>query len=241
TSSTVVTTAPTSTTNITGFFISVRGFSFSNESRSAPATIPPVHRDFFVLLGLLLSSAGTLIASGVIVVPALIGSSPKNLPGVHQQVFQYRSQAQRREKCQSAHDQYHRNQQCREKRRRHRKCACRFRHDFLSRQIAGNRQHRYHHKKSTQQHVGCNAGVVPKRVGAQPRKCRPVVRRARRICVQNLRQSVRTRICDTSFPVGRHHSDRRKNQNDQRENQHRQHGHLYVVRFDLFPQIFRRA
>ena len=33
-------TAPTSTTNITGFFISVRGFSFRNESRTAPPTMP---------------------------------------------------------------------------------------------------------------------------------------------------------------------------------------------------------
>ena len=42
----VVITDPISTTNMTGFFINVRGFSLMNESLSAPATMLPVQSDF---------------------------------------------------------------------------------------------------------------------------------------------------------------------------------------------------
>ena len=88
-----VSTAPTSTTNITGFFISVRGFSFTNDSHTA------VHHNFLSPAGLFSSAC----FSG--------HRHLKHLSCVHQQMFQNRSQAQRREKCQRADDQHYRNQQ----------------------------------------------------------------------------------------------------------------------------------
>src|ERR1019366_1589574 len=94
-------TAPISTTNITGFFISVRGFSLMNESRSAPLTIPPVHIDFLFSLVFIVAS--------------------ENLSGVHQQVFENRTQAERREKRKCTDDQNYGDQQEREERRGHRK------------------------------------------------------------------------------------------------------------------------
>src|ERR1700685_303966 len=93
----VVTTEPISTTNITGFFISVRGFSLRNESRTAPTTMPPVQSDFLVSR-------------------VLMGAS-ENLSGVHQQVLEDRAQAERWEKCECADDQNYGHQQKREQRR----------------------------------------------------------------------------------------------------------------------------
>ena len=87
----VVTTDPISTTNITGFFISVRGFSFRNESLTAPTMMPPVQSDFRVSR-------------------VLMGASV-NLSGVHQQVLEDRAEAERREKCKCADDQDYGHQQ----------------------------------------------------------------------------------------------------------------------------------
>ena len=174
--STVVTTAPTSTTNITGFFISVRGFSFFTESHNAPLTIPPVHSDFFGRFGLSLPLFGILIASGVIVISALIYLSSEYFSRMQQQVLQNRPQAQRRKECQRSYDQNHGNEERREERRSHWKSASSFGRDFLLRQVSGYRQHRKHHEKSSKQHVKRDRHVVPERVRAQARERRTVVR-----------------------------------------------------------------
>ena len=50
TRSTEVSTAPTSTTNITGFFARVRGFNFTSEDPSAGTTMSWPQRDFSLLL-----------------------------------------------------------------------------------------------------------------------------------------------------------------------------------------------
>ena len=76
----VVSTAPTSTTNITGFFIIVRGSSFENRIPHARPTIDRVHNE-------------SCDDCAVVVVIHL-----KSLPGMHQQMFKNRAQAQRRKK-----------------------------------------------------------------------------------------------------------------------------------------------
>src|SRR5579862_6797079 len=102
--STVVITAPTSTTNITGFFISVRGLSFTTQSHKARVTIPEVQRDF--LAGVLfISPPGVCVDSGSIVIAVLIRIASENLSGMHQQVLQNRAQAERRKESERAHNQ----------------------------------------------------------------------------------------------------------------------------------------
>src|ERR1700737_4425272 len=90
TRSMVVNTAPISTTNITGFFVRVRGLSLRTESHRARPTIPDVQRDFC---------------------PSLLIAASKDLSGVHQQVIENRTQAEGREESKRTHDQNHRNQQ----------------------------------------------------------------------------------------------------------------------------------
>src|SRR5580704_15476317 len=115
TSSTLVMTEPTSTTNITGFFIRVRGLSLTNESFTATPIIPEVHSDFFPGLD-------------VIVMVIL-----KNLSSVHQQMLQNRPQAKSGEEGQRTDDQHHANQKSGEQRRGHRKSPSGFRHYFFAR------------------------------------------------------------------------------------------------------------
>src|ERR1700691_4757884 len=121
TRSKVVTTEPISTTNITGFFINVRGFSLMNESLNAPATMPPVQSDFLLrsLETTLWEGSGRFAGdtnSGSWVDGVVMAAS-ENLSGVHQQVLEDRAQAERREKCKCADDQDHGNKQEREQRR----------------------------------------------------------------------------------------------------------------------------
>src|ERR1700687_413012 len=102
----VVSSAPTSTTNMTGFLIMVRGFNLRKESRNARRKI--------------LESASDI---GACCVCSVIKSS-ENLSGKHLQVFKNRSQTERREKCERAHDQDGGNEQRCEKGAGHGKCTC---------------------------------------------------------------------------------------------------------------------
>src|SRR5882757_4448730 len=122
--------APTSTTNITGFFMSVRGFSFTKESHIARTAISLSQIDLPFFVWAVMSSF-----------------SSESLARVHQQVLQDRTQAEGREKRQRANDQNHGDEQAGEQGRGHRKRAQRLRHILLFSQAARNRQNRNHHKK----------------------------------------------------------------------------------------------
>src|ERR1700674_4587489 len=134
--------SPTSTTNITGFLMSVRGLSLANESQNARLAIFASQIDLPFLIWAVMSSL-----------------SSESLARIHQQVLQNRTQAERGEKGQCADNQNHRDQQAREQWRSHRKCSQRLRHVFLARQAAGNRQDRNDHEKPAEQH-GCADGGV---------------------------------------------------------------------------------
>src|ERR1700738_3812067 len=102
----VVSSAPTSTTNMTGFLIMVRGFNLRKESRNA--------------LRRIFESASDIDACCV----CSVIKSSKNLSGKHLQVFENRSEAERREKCERTHNQDGRDQQSGEEGAGHGKCTC---------------------------------------------------------------------------------------------------------------------
>src|ERR1700723_1165315 len=117
---TVVTKAPTSTTNITGFFHSVPGFSFTKQSLVARPRMSGSKRGLartslrgmrlVKSLPLLLSTSG----SGICTVVAIClapnsavrdiaqgGHDPgEQLARMHQEMFDNRTQRKRREECQ---------------------------------------------------------------------------------------------------------------------------------------------
>src|ERR1700691_437125 len=152
----VVTTLPTSTTNMTGFFIMVRGSSLTTESTSARRMIFTSHK-------LLLFFSAILCLRK----PASDRSASESLACHHEQVFQYGPQTECREKCQCSHDQNYRYQQNREQWCSHWERTRGNRHSFLFRQVAGNCEHGNDHEKSPHQHGECARGVVPARVSVQ--------------------------------------------------------------------------
>ena len=85
----VVTTAPTSTTNMTGFFAIVRGVSLRKESTMARERIALSANDFLRIC--VISEMGSIAAS-------------ENLPRMHQQMFQNRPEAQGRKESQGSHN-----------------------------------------------------------------------------------------------------------------------------------------
>ena len=109
------------------------------------------------------------------------------------QVFQDRSQAQRREEGERAEDHDHADQQHGKQRGIHREGAGRRRHALLLRQVAGQGQHGNHHEEPADEHVPAHRDVVPP-VGAQAGEGRAVVARARNEGVEDLGEPVRAGI-----------------------------------------------
>src|SRR5271157_47290 len=128
-STTPVITAPTSTTNITGFLICSRGFSFQKESTMAVRNIfRSVIEAFFAC--------------------AVVIFSSKCLSRIHQQVFQNRPKTQRREERQRPDNQNHRDEKNGEKRASHGEGPKRFRHMLLGRKTSRNSKNRNDHKEA---------------------------------------------------------------------------------------------
>src|SRR5580704_12433305 len=142
---TKVMTAPTSTTNITGFLIIMRGFSFQKESTIA-------------LRSIFLSASELLFAWGA----GVIGSS-KTLSGIHQQMFQNRAKAQGREEGERAHDKDDADEQYGEQRPGDWKSTQRFRDMFLRRQVSRYRQNRNDSEEASKQHRKPGGHEIPRR------------------------------------------------------------------------------
>ena len=115
--------APTSTTNITGFFATVAGFSFAKDARIARPTISASNngRDRTSLFGSSApeSSRGIVlfvpegaVKAGIVLLP--LQANSEHLAGVHQIVLHNGTQRQRGKEGQSAYDQHRANQQANE-------------------------------------------------------------------------------------------------------------------------------
>src|SRR5215471_6536731 len=183
----VVISAPTSTTNMTGFFIMVRGLSFAKESRMARFTIGGsnsgrARAPFFGTIEAGSTGADAPTATGILAPqPSL----------VHQEVLHNRSQRQRREERERSNDHHHSHQQGHKQRTVGGECAGRDRHQFLLRQTARRRQQRNDHQEAAPQHGEPQRGVQVRRIGAQTGKRASVVTGGARIGVQDLRETVR--------------------------------------------------
>src|SRR5579862_373419 len=244
TRSQVVIAAPTSTTNITGFFMSVRGLSLRIESRSAPPTMPPVHIDFF-LCSLEMALPGSGMFAGDVEpsssMDCMVMAASENPSGVHQQVFENRAEAESREKSKCADNQNHGDQQECKKRRGYRERTSRFGHDLLARKVASHGQNRDNHEEAPEQHVESSADVVPRCVSIQTGESRAVIAGLGRIGVENLREAVRAGIADGRGAERGHNRNASKAENQKAEDEHRYHGHLHIKGFYLFAEIFRRS
>src|ERR1700677_1658211 len=135
-----VSRAPTSTTNMTGFLIIVRGLSLRNASITATRRIAISIKDL---------ARGDVVS----VIEGL-----KNLSGGHEQMLENRPQTESREKSERPNHYDRGYQQAAKQPAGHRKGAQGRRCDFLSSQIAGDRQYRDHHEEAAQQHGATEGG-----------------------------------------------------------------------------------
>src|SRR5690348_11118531 len=172
----VVRTAPTSTTNMTGFFSISRGSSLRKESATARDRIAASGSDF-----LRMRATESMATS-------------KDLSRVHQQMFENRPEAQGREKRERADDHDSRYKQAAEERAGDGKGAGGLRHGLLDGQAAGYGHNRNDHEKTAEQLRCRGRCVVPHGVATQAGESRTVVSRGRRVRVKDLRQPVRTRV-----------------------------------------------
>src|ERR1700751_2071487 len=161
----VVKTAPTSTTNITGFLIIVRGFSLRNESTMARVRMALSASDCFLIL-----ATGSMDTS-------------ESLSCVHQQMLENRSKTQSRKERESAYDQNGGDEQTGEESACDWKTSGGFRNSFLFSKTSGNGEHRNDHEETTKQLGKSRGRVVPHGVCADPAKRRAVVPGRRDICV----------------------------------------------------------
>src|SRR5579864_1598210 len=219
TSASVVMRLPTSTTNITGFFIIVRGWSLRAASRVATRMISGFHRDF-----------------------AWVATTSKDLAFHHEKVFHNRPQAQRREERERSDDEHDAHEERREERRRHGERPRRRRHAFLHAEVPGDGEHRQDHQEAADERGHAERVVVPGRVRAQPAERRSVVAGRRGEGVEDLRQPVRPRVRQGGQAEGRRH-DRNPGQHENRQREHEddEHGHLHVEGLNLLAEVFRRA
>src|SRR5215471_10259463 len=145
----VVRTAPTSTTNITGFLIITRGSSLRNESKMARDTIFVSVSDFL-----------RIWATGSI-------DTSENLSGVHQQVLQNRPQTKGWKKRECTNNQNGGNEQATEEGAGHRKSPCRGWDRFLLSQDPRNGHDGDNHEEAPEK-LGCSGcRVVPHRISIQ--------------------------------------------------------------------------
>src|SRR6266568_1374964 len=243
TNSMVVTTLPTSTTNITGFLSCTRGSSFLNDSGIAPRMIlgsqiemSPLRRVFHCLTSTVSARVSGGIFSGCILSVCIL----EHLPCLHQQLFDNRSQRIRREVGQRPHDQDHTNQQGHEERTRRREGAQPGRHYPFDDQRAAKGQNGNEFSKAPDQHRKAHRPVV-ERVGGKSRESRAVVAIGGGEGVQHLRETMRPGVEDRRETLGQRHGDARKAQDHQRRDQQGQHRHHDLLALDLLAQILRRA
>src|SRR5215475_5709716 len=194
----VVSAAPTSTTNMTGFLATIRGLSLTKDSfvalrrisgsKSGRARTP---FEMSCVPSLLLS--GLRCCGGAVRVDI-----SKHLPAEHLEMLNYGAQRKRGEIRQRANDHDRSDKQNYEERAVSRQRAARHGYQFLPCKTARDRECRNDKKKSRNQHVDAECQVVPGRIGTNSRKGASVVTGAAGVCVENFREAVRSAVVKIS-------------------------------------------
>src|ERR1017187_4841067 len=232
----VVITAPTSTTNMTGFFIMWRGLSFTSASVMARLTMGGSRsgRERDPLRGTIDATS----SDGDTVITDILAPQP---PLVHQEMFHDRAQRERREKRQCAHNQHYPHQQHDEHRTVGGEGAGRDRHQLLLRQAACRREQGNQHQEAPAEHGESNRRIEVHSVGTDSAERAAVVAYAAGVGVQHLAQSVRATIAQAALHGGLVDAHGRETEDADRQHEHGQHDHLDFLLLDLLPQIFRGA
>src|ERR1700689_1150056 len=223
-------TAPTSTTNMTGFLSWTRGSSFLNASGVDRHSIfgssrpPPTRRGSVACL----EEAG----AGVPGVSVVTDISVKS--------FCEDSQRERREVGQADEDEDHADEHADEQRRSRIQRSGARRCRRLSGQRPGQAEGEDLRCEPAEQHRDAAGDLVEGRSGAQAGEGRPVVVGLGGVRVHDLGQAVRPGIEDVALTPVRADRDRRHGQDDHRQGQEVQRRVLHLGGPDLLAEVLRR-
>src|SRR5262245_9880464 len=184
----VVSAATTSTTNITGFLISVRGSSLAKAEPTAGHTIFGSNRaDTGIRLRVV------AISSDMDVIPKLVRCCEQGA-GLHREMFDDRTKRERREVDEAANDEDHADEEADEQRTVSWERARGSRHGLFHDQGARDRHHRNDDEVAADQHRQAASRVVPGRIPGEPCEGRAVVAGLGYVQIEHLAETVRTRI-----------------------------------------------
>src|SRR5512140_864662 len=218
----VVARAPTSTMNMTGFFIIRAGFSLVKASTAARDRIAWSSREVgFVLV--------------MVVFPS------EQLSGTHEEVLHDGSERESREEREGAYDQDHADEEHDEHGPVHRERADRLGDFLLRRERSRDAEERDDHQEAPEEHRDAQRHVVEVGIRVQSGERTAVVSRGARKRIENLRQAVRTRVVQTGEARLRDDTESGSDQDRERENQHGEHRELHFFGLDLLAEVLGRA
>src|SRR5215510_7100149 len=184
----VVSAATTSTTNMTGFLISVRGSSLAKAEPTAGHTIFGSNSaDTGVRLRVV------AISSDMDVTPKLVRHCEQGA-GLHREMLDDRPERERGKVDEAANDEDHADEEADEQRAVGWERTCRGRHGLLHDQGARHRHHRNDDEVASDQHRQAARRVVPRRIPGESGEGRAVVAGLGYVQIKHFAEAVRTRI-----------------------------------------------
>src|ERR1035437_7981448 len=217
----VVARAPTSTMNMTGFFIIRAGFSLVKASTAARERIARSRRE-------------------VGFVRVTVASPSEELSGAHQEMLHDGAQRKGGEEREGADDQDHADEEHDEDRPVHGKGSDGLRHFLLRRKRSRDAQQGDDHQEAAEEHREAQGHVVEVRVRVQPGEGATVVPRGAREGVEDLGEPVRPRVVQAGQARLRGGSERGSHQDREGQDEHREHRELHFLGLDLLAEVLGR-
>src|SRR6478609_6896633 len=213
----VVRTEPTPTTNITGFFIRVRGLSLM--------MLSPIAR-------FRISGSTSLRFSSV------IRMAPDSVEDL--ELLDDGAESERRQEGEGTDDHDHADHQDHEQRSVGRERPRRRRDALLAHERTGQRERRDDQEEASEQHGDGEGAVHPRGVGREPGERRSVVVARRRERVEQLAEAVRTGVEDRrALHRADEHGARGEGEHDHGHHEDVDRHQLHVGGLDLLPQVLR--
>src|SRR5262245_47202575 len=228
----VVRMVTTSSTNITGFFIRLRGSSLTKAEPIAGSTI----------LGSNSADTGMRLRIFGVSIGACSGSirCEQRARG-HREMLDDGTERERGEEREAADDDDHAHHQADEQGAGGREGAGRRRDRFLLRERAGDRHGRDDHPETADQHRDGAGEIVEHDVSSEAGEGRAVVGGLRGVSVEHLGEAVRARVGHGGDRRRDHYRHRGPAEIHQRQNEDGEHRHLHLLGLDLLADIFGRA
>src|SRR5580698_5991158 len=196
---TVVSAVTISSTNMTGFLISVRGLSLAKDETIAGITI----------LGSSSADTGIVlrwVEVSIGATPDLIGREKR--AGIHRELLDDWAERECREEGEATDNHDHANDKADEQAAGGGEGADRCRDQFLLGKRAGDDHGWDDHPEAADAHRDCASEIVEQCVSAQAREGRAVIAGLRNVSVEDLRKAVRTRIVRRGDRGWHQHRDR---------------------------------